>query len=106
MLRRDSSGRSSAERREGAWMSLRDRVTNILLRPSDEWRGIAPEPSSVREVYLSYVAPLAAIRPPASVVGLSLIGYGSPPTARYRVAPDPPITHALVAYGSPPIRVY
>src|SRR5437762_14192179 len=82
MLRRDSSGRSSAERREGAWMSLRDRVTNILLRPSDEWRVIAREPSSVAELYLSYVAPLAAIGPLASIVGLSVIGYGNPVTGR------------------------
>src|SRR5881392_2817590 len=106
MLRRDSSGRSSAERREGAWMSLRDRVTNILLRPSDEWRVIAREPSSVRELYLSYVAPLAAIGPLASVVGLSLIGYGSPVTARYRVALDHSITQAVVAYVSSLIGVY
>ena len=87
-------------------MSLRDRVTNILLRPSDEWRVIAREPSSVRELYLSYVAPLAAIGPLASVVGLSVIGYGSPVTARYRVALDHSITQAVVAYVSSLIGVY
>src|SRR5881396_1468429 len=67
-------------------MSLRDRVKNILMQPRREWRVIAREPSSVAELYLSYVAPLAAIGPLASVVGLSVIGYGSPVTARYRVA--------------------
>src|SRR2546430_14567235 len=106
MLRRDSSGRSSAERREGAWMSLRDRVTNILLRPSDEWRVIAREPSSVGELYLSYVAPLAAIGPLASIVGLSVIGYGNPVTGRTRVAFGTSIGHAVVAYVGRLIGVY
>src|SRR5437867_4323489 len=47
-------------------MSLRDRVKNILMQPRREWRVIAREPSSVAELYLSYVAPLAGIGPPAS----------------------------------------
>jgi len=87
-------------------MSLRDRVTNILLRPSDEWRVIAREPSSVRELYLSYVAPLAAIGPLASVVGLSVIGYGNPVTGHYRVAFGNSITQAVVTYVSSLIGIY
>jgi hypothetical protein len=87
-------------------MSLRDRVQNILMRPQQEWQVIAREPSSVAELYLSYVAPLAAIGPLASVVGLSVIGYGSPVTARYRVALGSSITQAIVTYVGSLIGVY
>ena len=81
-------------------MSLRDRVKNILMQPQREWQVIAREPASVGELYLSYVAPLAAIGPLASVVGLSVIGYGSPVTARYRVALGSSVLQALVTYVS------
>jgi hypothetical protein len=87
-------------------MSLRDRVQNILMRPQQEWQVIAREPSSVAELYLSYVAPLAAIGPLASVVGLSVIGYGSPVTARYRVGLGSSITQAIVTYVGSLIGVY
>lgn len=87
-------------------MSLRDRVANILLRPEQEWRVIAKEPASVGELYRSYIAPLAAIGPVASIVGLSVIGYGSPVTGRYRVALDSSITQAVVTYVSSLIGVY
>src|SRR2546426_28540 len=40
-------------------MSLQDRVTNILLRPQEEWTVIAGERSRMSELYLSYVALLA-----------------------------------------------
>ena len=87
-------------------MSLRDRVKNILMQPQREWQVIAREPASVGELYLSYVAPLAAIGPLASVVGLSVIGYGSPVTARYRVALGSSVLQALVTYVSSLIGVY
>jgi hypothetical protein len=87
-------------------MTLRDRVQNILMRPQQEWQVIAREPSSVAELYLSYVAPLAAIGPLASIVGLSVIGYGSPVTARYRVALGSSITQAIVTYVGSLIGVY
>src|SRR5947207_13967536 len=86
-------------------MSLRDRVKNILMQPRREWRVIAREPSSVAELYLSYVAPLAAIGPLASIVGLSVIGYGNPVTGRTRVAFGTYIGHAPVAYLGSLIRV-
>jgi hypothetical protein len=57
-------------------------------------------------LYLSYIAPLAAIGPLASIVGLSVIGYGSPVTARYRVSLGNSITQALVTYVSSLIGVY
>src|SRR5947209_13575630 len=87
-------------------MSLQDRVTNILLRPQEEWTVIAGERSRMSELYLSYVAPLAAIGPLASIVGLSVIGYGNPVTGRTRVAFGTSIGHAVVAYVGSLIGVY
>jgi len=87
-------------------MSLQDRVTNILLRPHEEWTVIAGERSRMSELYLSYVAPLAAIGPLASVVGLSVIGYGNPVTGHYRVAFGNSITQAVVTYVSSLIGIY
>src|SRR5213593_3007603 len=87
-------------------MSLQDRVTNILLRPQEEWTVIAGERSRMSELYLSYVAPLAAIGPLASVVGLSVIGYGNPVTRHYRVAFGNSITQAVVTYVSSLIGIY
>jgi len=87
-------------------MSLRDRVKNILMQPRREWRVIAREPSSVAELYLSYVAPLAAIGPLASIVGLSVVGYRHPVTGRTRVAFGTSIGHAVVAYVGSLIGVY
>src|SRR5437016_5954543 len=87
-------------------MSLQDRVTNILLRPQEEWTVIAGERSRMSELYLSYVAPLAAIGPLASVVGLSVIGYGNPVTGHYRVAFGNSITQAVVTYVSSLIGIY
>src|SRR5438093_13317084 len=87
-------------------MSLRDRVKNILMQPRREWRVIAREPSSVAELYLSYVAPLAAIGPPASIVGLSVVGYGHPAKGPTRVAFGTAIGHPVVAYGGCLTRAY
>jgi hypothetical protein len=87
-------------------MSLRDRVGNILTQPEQEWQVIARERSSIAEVYLSYVAPLAAIGPLASIVGLSVIGYGSHVTGRYRVPFGSSITQAIVTYVGSLIGVY
>jgi len=87
-------------------MSLQDRVKNILLRPQEEWTVIAGERSRIGELYVSYVAPLAAIGPLASVVGLSVIGYGNPVTGHYRVAFGNSITQAIVTYVSSLIGIY
>lgn len=87
-------------------MSLPDRVRNILMQPQQEWQVIARERASIGELYLSYVAPLAAIGPLASIVGLSVIGYGVPVTGRYRVPFDSSITQAVVTYVSSLIGVY
>jgi hypothetical protein len=49
--------------------SLADRVKAIILTPREEWPKIALETSPQNEILRSYVLPLAAISPVASIVG-------------------------------------
>ena len=56
----------------GGPVSLVDRVKNILLAPGSEWPRIAAEPSSIQQIYTSYVMILAAIPPIAGFIGMML----------------------------------
>ena len=53
-------------------MNLTERAKNILLQPTQEWSVIDQEPGSAGELFQSYIAPLAAIGPVASIIGLSI----------------------------------
>jgi hypothetical protein len=79
-------------------MNLTERVKNILLQPAEEWTVIDNEPTSISELYRSYIVPLAAIGPVASIIGLSLIGIHVPYTGTYRVPLMSAIGHAVVNY--------
>jgi Yip1-like protein len=73
-------------------MNLTERAKNILLQPAREWSVIDQEAGTAAELFRSYVAPLAAIGPVASIIGLSLLG-GS-----YRAPFGNTIGHALTTY--------
>ena len=79
-------------------MNLTDRVKNIILQPAEEWAVIEKEPSSVAELYRSYIVPLAAIGPVASIIGLSLIGINIPGVGTYRIPLMSAIGQAVVNY--------
>ncbi len=87
-------------------MTLTERVKNILAQPRQEWDVIARELSSVGEIYKSYVIPLAAIGPVASVIGLSVIGFGVPTVGRYRVPIGASIVQAIVTFALSLAAVY
>ncbi|ESQ93054.1 hypothetical protein ABAC460_02020 [Asticcacaulis sp. AC460] len=48
---------------------LIERVQAILFKPSPTWDVIAPEPASVKSLYLGYILPLAVIGPVAGLLG-------------------------------------
>ena len=79
-------------------MNLRERAKNILLQPAQEWSVIDKEPGNVAELYKSYIAPLAAIGPVASIIGLSIFGIGVPIGGSYRVPMGNAIGHAVTTY--------
>lgn len=53
---------------------LISRVTNILLRPAQEWEVIRAEPSSVQSLFVGYAVILAAIGPIAELIGGQIFG--------------------------------
>src|SRR6266496_2753172 len=57
-------------------MNIIDRIRKILLSPKDEWPKIAVEAATVHSLYLGYIVILAAIGPLATLVSLSIIGFG------------------------------
>ncbi|MBA3478143.1 MAG: YIP1 family protein, partial [Lautropia sp.] len=65
-------------------MNLLARVKGILLAPSTEWPLIDQESHTVKDLYLSYLLPLAGIGALATLIGTMLFGYSAGPvTVRY-----------------------
>jgi hypothetical protein len=58
----------------GRLAGFAERVRNLLVRPYREWQAIADEPTTTREIYLEYVAPLAAMAIAGAFVGNTLVG--------------------------------
>jgi Yip1 domain len=79
-------------------MNLSERLKNILLQPAAEWAVIDKETGTTADLYKSYIMPLAAIGPIASIIGLSVIGVGLPMGGSYRVSLMSAIAHAVTAY--------
>ena len=55
-------------------MNIVERVKNILLTPKTEWDVIAAEPTVPKQLFMTYVLPLAAIAAIAGFISMSLIG--------------------------------
>jgi hypothetical protein len=60
------------------------RVRAILLNPKDEWPVIADEPSTIKDLYLSYIMVLAAIGPIFGFIKTTLFGIDIPLMGTYR----------------------
>ena len=59
-------------------MSLISRVTNITLRPKEEWPVIAAEPATAGSLYTGLIIPLAAIGPVCSFLSALAFGHRIP----------------------------
>lgn len=65
-------------------MNLLARVKGILLNPSTEWPLIDQEAHTVKDLYLSYLLPLAGIAALATLIGTMIWGYNmGPVSVRY-----------------------
>src|SRR5690606_29681244 len=65
-------------------MNLVARVKAILLDPSKEWPVIDQETHTVKDLYLSYLLPLAGIAALATLIGAMVWGYNvGPVSVRY-----------------------
>ncbi len=82
------------------------RVKGILLAPRTEWPLIAAEPRSARDIYLGYVAPMAAIGVIASLIGKTLIGVTVPLLGTVREPILGALVGALLAYAMAFVSVF
>ncbi len=57
-------------------MSIVDRAKAIILSPRTEWPVIAAEPSTIQGIYRNYLVYLAAIPALATLIGMSVFGFG------------------------------
>ncbi len=57
-------------------MNIVERVKNILLSPATEWDKIAVEPTTPKELMITYVLPLAALSAVMQFIKLSVFGVG------------------------------
>jgi hypothetical protein len=79
-------------------VDLVTRAKNIILRPGQEWPVVAAEPASPAGIVAGYVAPLAAISPIATFVGLCIVGIGIPFVGTYRTPIAAGIVQAVISF--------
>ncbi|MBA4422062.1 MAG: YIP1 family protein [Syntrophus sp. (in: bacteria)] len=87
-------------------MNIVERVKKILLEPKKEWEIIARETVNTSDLYKSYVVPLAAIGPVASIIGMSIVGMSMPMAGTFRLPLTNSIGSAFVQYVLSLVGVY
>lgn len=87
-------------------MKIVERVKKILLEPKKEWEIISRETTNTSELYKSYIMPLAAIGPVASIVGMSIMGISMPLAGTFRLPIITSIGSAVVQYILSLVGVY
>lgn len=88
-------------------MPLIARVRNILLTPNQEWQVIDREAAETGDLYAGYIAPLAAIGPIASFVGMAMIGVRLPLVDHsFRVPLGSAAVYAVAAYALSLISIF
>jgi Yip1 domain len=78
---------------------LLERVKNMMLQPSAEWQVVAPEPTSIGQLYSGYVMPLAAFAALLSFVHIAVIGVEVPFAGVTRLPLASGVTTALLTFG-------
>jgi hypothetical protein len=80
-------------------MNLVDRVKRLLLQPKEEWQVIDQESVDVVDLYKSYIAPLAAIGPLCSAIGMSMVGTSLAGVGTFRVSFGSALVQSVVLFG-------
>jgi hypothetical protein len=78
---------------------LIQRTKNIVLGPKLEWRVIAPEPTSIAQLYTGYVMPLAAFAAVMSFLHMSVIGASVPFAGVVRTPIASGLMAAILSFG-------
>ncbi len=79
--------------------SLVVHAREILVHPQQEWEVIDREPASVGGLYRTYIVPLAAVGPIATLIGMSLFGVSIPFLGRYRAPFGSALASGIVRYA-------
>lgn len=87
-------------------MDIVSRARNIIVRPGREWAVIDAEPSSVGNLYTTYLVPLGLIGPIASFIGLTVIGVSIPFLGTYRAPFLNGVSSAAISFVAVLIGVY
>lgn len=81
------------------YLGLVERAKAIILTPKSEWEKIDGEPAELRDLFLFYVLPLAAVGPVANLLGGQIFGRGvSVLGTVYRPSILNAISAAIVSY--------
>ncbi len=94
-----STGFAATSAASSSTVGLIERIKNIVLSPNSEWPIIAPEPTTVAQLYLGYVMPLSALAAVMSFVHLSLIGVSVPFAGAIRTPMESGLEYAVAAFG-------
>jgi Yip1 domain len=78
---------------------LIERVKNIVLSPKTEWPIIAPERTSVAQLYTGYIMPLSALSAVMAFVHMSLIGVSVPYAGAIRTPMVSGLLYSIFAFG-------
>ena len=79
--------------------AILQRIQNIVLTPKTEWPVIAPEATSIAQLYTGYVMPLAAFAALMTFVHMSLIGLSVPFSGTIRTPITSGLVYTVVAFG-------
>ncbi len=79
-------------------MDIVQRVQSILVRPKEEWAKIKAEPTTVAELFTSYILILAAIPAVCQFFGNVLVGRRLPMVGRYRWPVGNALGNAIASY--------
>lgn len=82
-------------------MDIVERTTEILRHPENEWAAIEQDGSSIQDLTLGYVAPLAAIPAVANFLGTTMVGFSG-----YRISAMTAFFHAVIGYAIDIVAVY
>jgi hypothetical protein len=91
-------GYHEAALREEGPMDIVQRVQSLLLKPKEEWVKIKAEPTTVAELFTSYVMLLAAIPSGFQFLGNVLVGKRLPLVGVFRWPIGRALVYAVVSY--------
>lgn len=108
-----SAAGSAAAATSRAWAAaaasapgLLARIKNIVLTPKSEWPVIAPEPTTVSQLFVGYVVPLAVLAALLGFVRMSVLGYNSAFGGGFRMPIASGLTYTLMMFVSALIGVF